>query len=130
MNLQRQTFSNNERLKSAREIASLFEKGNTFLSYPVKVVWYEATFDKISPAQVAFTVSRKTFKTAVQRNLLKRRMREAFRKNKNILYQTLTHQKISIVFVYIARIEEPYSIIEKGVKNSLKRLGTMYKQEM
>ena len=49
-----------------------------------------------SPAQVAFSVSKRGFRLAVTRNLIKRRMREAYRKNKYILYEYLASENIRL----------------------------------
>ncbi len=105
------------------EIAALFESGNSFLVYPLKVIWSNLGSEKPTPAQVAFTVSRKLFRSAVRRNRIKRLIREAYRLNKHLLYSLLAGQKISCVIVYVGRHEEPYSLIEKSMKISLKKIA-------
>ena len=118
----RHTFKKGERLKSAREIASLFEKGKTFLIYPLKVVWIEKSVDSIFPVQAAFTLSKKNIRQATSRNTLKRRMKEAYRLNKYIMCEKLTNKKMACIFIYIAIEELPYKTIEKSMKVALKKL--------
>jgi len=90
MNTTRETFDKSERLCSTKVIASLFESGNIFYSSLFKVVWGRSPVTLPGPAQVAFSVSKKGFPLAVTRNLIKRRIREAYRKNKKTLYEHLS----------------------------------------
>ena len=79
------TFKKAERLCSKKTIEKLFAEGKSFLSFPLKVVVLEMPDSGEYKAQAAFTVSKKIFKKAVKRNLVKRKMREAYRLNKHIL---------------------------------------------
>jgi len=123
MDIVRHTFSRRERLKSVRAIAKLFESGKTFLVYPIKVVWVEAINDFPFPVQAAFSVSKRNFRHATDRNKLKRRMKEAYRLNKFLLYEKLSTQKISCIFIYIAREELTSAVIRKSMKTALAKLG-------
>jgi len=123
MDMIRHTFSRKERLKSVREISKLFESGTSFLVYPIKVVWVETANDLPFPVQAAFSVGKRYFRHATDRNKIKRRMKEAYRLNKFGLYEKLSTQKISCIFIYIAREELPSAVIGKSMKTVLKRLG-------
>jgi ribonuclease P protein component len=120
------TFHKEERLCSQKIIGELFTSGESFLSYPLKVVFLKSDSPESYPAQAAFTVSKRNFKHAVQRNLLKRRMREAYRLNKTNFYQELASQKlqIAIMFVFIGKDVVEYPAIEKGMKSALKKVLT------
>lgn len=118
------TFSKDERLKSRKTIALLFKGGHSFVAYPIRVVWTEVAPDAPAEAglalpgvaQVAISVPKKHFKTAVARNLLKRRIREAWRLHKHELYTKLKERRIALMLMYIAKEELDFQEIEGGVK--------------
>ena len=115
------SLSKEERLSSQKAIASLFEQGKSFFVFPFKVVYLINEFAGESfPAKVAFSVSKKNVKRAVKRNMLKRRMREVYRQNKNILYKGISPEKhMSIMLIYVVKEECNYAQIEKSIKQAL-----------
>ena len=89
------TFKKEERLCNKKLIDELFHNGSSFLCYPFKVSWLLVDEPAQFPAQVLFSVSKKRYKRAVDRNLIKRRMREAYRLHKQQhLYDLLSMQPI------------------------------------
>jgi len=113
-----ETFRKTERLCSKKVIESLFENGRSFYCHPILVIWTFAGSEIPGPAQVAFSVPKKGFRLAVKRNLIKRRMREAYRKNKNVLYNHLsaTGKKIVFTMIYRDKNVADFDITEKAVK--------------
>lgn len=122
----RQTFTKAERLCSRKLITGLFESGNFFYTPYFRVLWAKSGLQSVFPAQVAFMVPKKVFRLAVTRNLLKRRMREAYRKNKYLLYEFLDSQNISIALIVIFRKDKTadFNTMESAVIDMLSRLKT------
>ena len=124
MNTTRETFNKSERLCSIKVISGLFESGSIFHNSIFKVVWQKSPVALPVPAQVAFSVSKRGFRLAVTRNLIKRRMREVYRRNKKILYDQLSSENIQIVFVIILKGNRvpDYLTIEKSMIDVLNTL--------
>jgi ribonuclease P protein component len=123
------TFHKNERLCSKKVIEKLFAEGKSLFVYPLKAVYFETSLKTEFPAQVAFAVSKKSFKRAVMRNLLKRRMREAYRLNKNQFYDEISGKQIALFLIYTSKTEETYAAIESATKKVLKRVLKELKSE-
>ena len=118
----KETFCKSERLCSKKAIEALFENGKSFYCSPFLIVWAYSFSDMSYPAQEAFSVPKKGFKLAVTRNLIKRRTREAYRKNKAILYNFLNSCDKKIVFTMILRANSvpDYLTVENSVKEMFK----------
>ena len=117
------SFKKAERLCSKKQIEKLFSEGNSFLYYPLKVVYTDIDFPEPFPAKAAFSVSKKRFKNAVRRNLIKRRMREAYRLNKHLLILDENSSKKAVFFIYIGKEILDFQAIEKALKRSLVTLA-------
>lgn len=120
------TFTKEERLCNKKLIDELFRSGSSFLCYPFKASWLVVNQPQKTPAQIVFSVSKKRFKRAVVRNLVKRRMREAYRLNKQQqLYNSLTEANRQIVLSigYIGKEIADYSLIEKKMVKLLTQLN-------
>lgn len=110
------TFKKEERLCNKKLIDELFHSGSSFLCYPFKVSWLYADESSAYPVQVLVSVSKKRFKRAVDRNLIKRRMREAYRLHKQqSLYVVLNNKgkKILLSLGYIGNDIAGYDVINK-----------------
>ncbi len=97
----RNTFSKQERLKSKKLIGELFEKGRSIDARPLKMIWMQADEAGDYPALASFSVSKKNFPRAVDRNRIKRLMREAYRLQKADFYQRLNEKKARFIFMLI-----------------------------
>jgi ribonuclease P protein component len=117
-NIIKHTFCKAEKLCSVKIISNLFESGNIFHNKLFKVVWMDSPVQLSFPAQVAFSVTKRSFKHAVKRNLIRRRMREAYRKNKQHLYRELEEVNRQLVFTIIFKGYSipTYELVEKNMK--------------
>jgi ribonuclease P protein component len=124
MKTRRETFEKSERLCSTKIISGLFENGIIFHNRLFKVVWSISPVQIPYPAQIAFSVSKRGFRLAVTRNLIKRRIREAYRKNKYLLYEFLTSENKQVVLIVIMKgtAVPDYPAIEKSITDILNRL--------
>jgi ribonuclease P protein component len=118
---QRYTFKKDEKLKSRKTIELLFKEGKSFSIFPFRVLWM---FNETATLQTGFAVSSKHFKKAVDRNRIKRLMREAYRLQKNELQdQLLQRQKqIAVFIIYVGNELPGYDIIFEKTGLVLKRL--------
>jgi len=120
-----QTFKKEERLCSKKTIELLFSQGKGFYEYPFRVIWMNIELTTSYPAQILISVSKKSMPHAVDRNLLKRRIREAFRKNKHSWYEFLDTAHLQCVFalVYTSKDILDYKDIEAKIILILQRLS-------
>ena len=116
------SFRKNEKLCSKKVIDRLFAEGKSVFSFPLKFVYLETGLTTATPAQAGFAVSKRNFKKAVQRNLIKRRMREAYRLHKPDFYEALKEKQVAVFFVYTAKDIANYAVIESAIKKGLKKL--------
>ncbi len=111
------SFPKSERLYKKKDIQELFDKGSSFYLYPFKVIVQKPADLHIN--QVLFSVSKRNFKKAVDRNLIKRRMREAYRLNKAVLPET---SKLQMAYIYTAKDILLFEQIRDKMIASFKRL--------
>lgn len=116
------TFHKSERLCSRKKIDLLFGKGASSYSAPVKLMYMKDDPALDVPAQAMFVVPKRNVKHAVNRNTLKRRMRESYRLFKPELYEALRERKVILAFIYTSSKEEAFEKIDQAVKKSIKKM--------
>lgn len=117
-------FRKSERLCRRKLISELFISGRSFYSYPFRLIWMPVDASIPRPAQMAVSVGKRQFRKAITRNLLKRRIKEAYRKHKQELYLTLLEHDVRIVFmiIYTSSAILGYREIEDKIILILRRL--------
>lgn len=119
-----QTFHKAERLCSRRVMDELFSGGHKSMSdFPLRVVFMPLSSDRQeAKVSVLISVSKRRFKRAVKRNRVKRLIREAYRKNKSILYEALENcpqqTRLTVAFLWLS--DRLYTAVE--VEECVKRL--------
>jgi len=117
------TSVRSERLKSEKAIADLFDSGSSLSAHPIRLLFRLIPSENDSTFRIGFAVSKKNFKRAVDRNLLKRRMREAYRINIPIvLNDEVSGVEMNIMFVYQGNQLEEYLKISECMTELLKKL--------
>ena len=118
------SFPRNEKLKSRKVITQLFEEGNAEYFFPIKLLWISGEENQDLIVKAGFSVPKRSFKRAVDRNLLKRRMREAYRLNKSELLGIAQQKElqISLFFIYSTNTIYDYKQIEVSISRHLNGL--------
>jgi ribonuclease P protein component len=125
--MQSNTFSRQERLRGKTVFTRLFEKGRTFHVPPYRITWQvvpDAGTER-ECLQAAFVVPKRNFKKAHDRNRIRRRMKEAYRLNKNDLRLLLRERGKTLIFacLYTGKEECLYPEIENKIIVTLQRLA-------
>lgn len=114
------SFGKKERLSSEKWIKELFEKGSSFYSYPFKVLFLLHPDEQPTTSQVLVSVPSRSFPRAVDRNLIKRRVREVYRTNKA---QLTSSRKWLIAYIYTAKEVLPLSTLSDKLPGTLNRIS-------
>jgi ribonuclease P protein component len=117
-------FPRKDRLKSRKKIEELFLKGQRFVQFPLRVTYRFFPAGGESTMQVGVTASKKNFKKAVDRNRIKRLLREVYRLQKNGLLETVKQKGLSgeVFFMYTDKTIVPLNSIMEAMNRSLARI--------
>jgi ribonuclease P protein component len=116
-----------ERLSKEIWIKELFERGSTFYHHPFKVLYLPHPDSGSTTNQVLFSVSKRQFKRAVDRNTIKRRLREAFRLNKSGLRDP--EKKWLIAYIYTAKTILPSETFQQKVLGTIQKISSLKHEE-
>lgn len=124
-------LSKSERLKSRKQIDALFAGGKNFSQFPIRVSYQLMPAADKPVLQIGVTASKRYFKKAVDRNRIKRLLREAYRLQKEEMLLTLkTSQKSGIAFfIYTDKTIAPFVTIKEAMAKCLKRLSSIVQSE-
>lgn len=113
-----------ELLKSAKRIGLLFKVGKTVSCFPIRAK-YRVFSETDAKLQVAFSAPKRQFRRAVDRNKMKRRLRESFRLNKEIYLQSDCPLGLEVMFIISSRSMEPFDSIDQAMKDILTKLSAL-----
>ncbi len=129
------TLGKKERLKSRKQIEQLFNSGQRFV-VPSFRVFYSfvpaASYKEAETLQAGFSASSRNFRTAVNRNRIKRLAREAYRLQKNLLKDQLQEQnrKLNVFFIYTGKDLPGYNEVYESIGLALARLIDINKKRV
>ena len=125
--MRRNTFPLKEHLKSKRVIEQVYANGASVTSYPMRAIFIEQPANEQEPtACILINVSKKRFRHAVDRNLVKRRIREAYRTSKHPFIEALENngKKMAVAIIYIDNKHNSTAFIRKKMGKLLESILT------
>ena len=124
VNKKKYSLSKEERLSWKRYTDILFDKGQSFVAFPLRVVYLPVENPMPAPVSILVSVSKKKIKKAVERNYIKRQLREAWRVRKYELADALAEKNkaLFLAFLYIDKKIQPFAEMEKAMTKELKTL--------
>jgi ribonuclease P protein component len=118
------TFPKEQRLCGKNAINLLYSEGKAFLAFPFRIVFRTVSEENV-PVRCLISVPKKRFKYAVDRNYIKRQLRETYRTNKHELFRYILSEKeyqLHIAISYVGEKKAPYLFMDKKMKNALQKL--------
>lgn len=112
------TLSKNHRLKSRKLIEKLFAEGKSINAFPLQMKYLATEFKLDTKVQMAFSVPKRNFKKAVDRNRIKRQLRECYRLRKPEFVEQM-HQSYIFMILYLGKEEPEYADLEKVMDDLL-----------
>jgi ribonuclease P protein component len=119
-----QTFSREEKLKSKKMIENIFSSGFVVKSYPIRIQFTFHEFTNLPRCQVGVSVSKRNFKSAVDRNRIKRQLREIYRLNNYELISRLEakDKHLAMMIIYTNNKKIDYSKIVSKVIEAFEKI--------
>ncbi len=109
------TFKKLEKLKSKKKIEQLFLEGSSVTAFPLRLMYLQTSFKDGANIKISVSVSKRNFKKAVDRNRIKRLMRETYRLNKNSYFNNITTQ-YALMILYIGTDKPKFKTLETKMK--------------
>lgn len=116
----RLTYPHKEKLKSEKLISQLFLEGKSVSAYPLRMVYLKTHFEENVNIKAGVSVSKRHFKKAVDRNRIKRLLREAYRLQKGSFFNNMTTQ-YAFMILYIGKEKPTYVEIDIKIKQLLQK---------
>ena len=114
------SFPKKERLKSKKLFEQVFQDGKSLKQYPLKLIYLRAELTEDVKCQAGMAVPKRRIRKAVKRNRIKRLMREAYRLNKEPIFNKMLGN-YALLFLYLGKEDPEYSEVEGSIKTLLFR---------
>lgn len=112
------SYPKKEKLKSQKLIEQLFSDGKSVSAFPLRMVYLKTAFEENVQFKTGVSVSKRNFKNAVDRNRIKRLLREAYRLNKASYFNNIS-ESYALMILYISKDGTDFVSIEKKMKQLL-----------
>jgi ribonuclease P protein component len=112
------SYSKKEKLKSQKLIDQLFSEGKSISAFPLRMVYLKTEFKETIQFKTGVSVSKRNFKSAVDRNRIKRLLREAYRLNKAVRFNNISGS-YALMILYIGKAGTDFDSIETKMKQLL-----------
>ena len=123
------SYSHKEKLKSKKLIEQLFSEGQSIASYPLRLVYLKTTFDdEVVQFKTGVSVSKRHFKNAVDRNRIKRLLREAYRLNKTEYFNNIL-SSYALMILYIGNDGTDFDSVNSKMKQLLDAFSKKVSQQ-
>lgn len=109
------TFKKKDKLKSQKLIEKLFDEGKSVTVFPLRMLYLKTIHEDGTIIKTGVSVSKRNFKKAVDRNRIKRLLREAFRLNKPEYFNNIT-TSYALMILYIGRDQTDFDTINSNIK--------------
>lgn len=116
------TFNKKDRLKSTKQIDLLFAEGKSMSTFPLKLFYNETAFKDDVMIKAAVSVSKRNFKKAVDRNRIKRLLREAYRLRKPHYFNNST-TSYALMFLYLGKEMPSFEVINAKMEQLLTKFS-------
>ena len=118
------SFSKEEKLKSRKMISRIFSEGSVVKAYPIRIQFIFHEIEDFPPCQMGVSVPKRNFKSAVDRNRIKRQIKEAYRLNKSAFINDLLQKKkkLAMMVIFASNKKLEYSQIEKLITSALDKI--------
>ena len=123
-----ESFKKGERLCGVKTVSELFAGGTSFIAAPLRVVYrIMPAAEAVATVRVLISIPKREFRKAVDRNLIRRRIREAYRKNKSLLTNALSEKgkRMDIALIWIDSAMRTYKETEICIKEIIQRLSRL-----
>lgn len=107
------SYTKEEKLKSRKTIESLFTEGKSIAVFPLRLFYIESEKHQKVPLKTAVSVSKRNFNKAVERNHIKRLLRECYRLNKTKLLDVVGDKKYAMLFLYVGKEKPDFHQLNK-----------------